>query len=176
MAFTAIFSNICTAHAQKRLFMFFWCKFRQRRLIPRPRFPVSVQNVGDLAMFSVDFCVLYAECPPYYYFRFVSPTGLKSIPHASTLTSIIPTKFKVDMTTRCRVIAFLSVDTSRDLVTLTFDFLTLNSCRAWRVTWPTLPQLHFWNPRSRFAYSLYNFCWAMTMICPLQANLLQIFC
>ena len=24
MAFTAIFSNICTAHAQKRLFMNFW--------------------------------------------------------------------------------------------------------------------------------------------------------
>ena len=26
VAFTAIFSNICTAHAQKRLFMNFWCK------------------------------------------------------------------------------------------------------------------------------------------------------
>jgi len=24
-------------------------------------------------------------------------------------------------------------------VTLTFDLLTLNSCRSWRVTWPTLP-------------------------------------
>ena len=31
------------------------------------------------------------------------------------------------------------VDTSRDFVTLTFDLLTLNSCHAWRVTWPTLP-------------------------------------
>ena len=27
----------------------------------------------------------------------------------------------------------------RDLVTLTFDLLTLNSCHTWRVTWPTLP-------------------------------------
>ena len=108
------------------------------------------------------------------------------------------------------------VDTSRDFVTLTFDLLTLNSCHAWRVTWPTLPpslktlrlffhelrvitvpidyhwkcvpghcacaesrdlrigdqkQLHFWNPRPRFAYSLYNFCWATTTISPLQANL-----
>jgi len=44
-----------------------------------------------------------------------------------------------DMSIRCRVIAFLSADTARDLVTLTFDLLTLNSCPAWRVTWPTLP-------------------------------------
>jgi len=34
-AFTAIFSNICTAHAQKRLFMNFRCKFRHRRSIRR---------------------------------------------------------------------------------------------------------------------------------------------
>ena len=43
-AFTAIFSNIFTAHAQKRLFMNFRCKFRHRRSIRRPRFPVRVQN------------------------------------------------------------------------------------------------------------------------------------
>jgi len=43
------------------------------------------------------------------------------------------------MCIHCRVIAFLSADASRDLVTLTFDLLTLNSCSAWRVTWPTLP-------------------------------------
>jgi len=87
--------------------------------------------------------------------------------------------------------------------------LILNSWRAWRVTWPTLPpilntlclsvldlwvitfplgyhweferghcacaksrdpwvwgqkQLHFWNPRPRFAYSLYNFYWVTTTI------------
>ena len=107
--------------------------------IPRPRFPVRVQNFGDLATFSVDFCILCAECLPYFYFRFIWPTDLESIPHASTPTSITPTKFEVDMTTHCRVIAFLSADTSRDLVTLTFDLLTLNSCHAWRITWPTLP-------------------------------------
>ena len=90
-----------------------------------------------------------------------------------------------------------------------FDFLTLNSWRAWRVPWPTLPpslntlclsvldlwvitfpfgyhwecvrghcacaesrdpwvggqkQLHFWNPRPRFACSLYNLFWATTTI------------
>jgi len=43
------------------------------------------------------------------------------------------------MSILCRVIAFWSPDTARDLVTLTFDFLTLNSCHTWRVTWPTLP-------------------------------------
>ena len=74
----------------------------------------------------------------------------------------------------------LSADTSRDLVTLTFDLLTFNSCHTWRVTWSTLPpslktlrlfahelrvpwvgaqkQLRFWNPRLWFAYSLCNFC------------------
>ena len=74
--------------------------------------------------------------------RHISTSGLfdlESIPHASTPTSIIPTKFEVNMCIHCRVIAFLSADTSRDLVTLTFALLTLCSCHAWRVTWPTLP-------------------------------------
>ena len=66
--FTAIFSKFCTAHAQKRLLMKFRCKFRHRRSIRRPRFPVRVQNFGDLATFSVDFCILYSECPLYFYF------------------------------------------------------------------------------------------------------------
>jgi len=92
-------------------------------------------------MFSVDFCILYARSPPYFYFRFVWPTDLESTPHASTHTSIILTNFEVDMTIHCRVIAFLSAHTLRDLVTLTLDLLTLNSCRTWRVTWPTLPQV-----------------------------------
>jgi len=48
-AFTAIFSNICIAQAQKRLFMNCRCKFRHRRSIRRPRFLVRVQNFGDLA-------------------------------------------------------------------------------------------------------------------------------
>jgi len=139
VSFTAIFSNICTAHAQKRLFMHLRCIFRHRRSIRRPRFPIGVQNFGDLATFSVDFCISYAECPPHFYFRFVWPSDLESISHALTPTSIIPTKFKVVMTIHWQVIAFLSADTSRDLVTLAFDLLTLNSCSVWRVTWPTLP-------------------------------------
>jgi len=182
--------------------MNFRYKFRHHRSVPRPRFTIRAQNFGDLVTFSVDYCILYSECPPYFYFRFVWPTDLESIPHASTPTLIIPTKFEVDTTIHCRVTAFLSADTSRDLVTLTFGLLTLNSCHTWRVTWPNLPptlktlrvfihqlqvitfpigyhwkcvrghcacaesrdpwvgsvkRLHFWNPRPRFAYSLYNF-------------------
>jgi len=139
VAFATIVSNICSAHAQKRLFMNFRCKFRHHRSIPRPRFSIRVQNFGDLATFSVDYCILYSECPPYFYFRFVWPTDLERIPQASTPTLIIPTKFEVDMCIHCRVKAFLSADTSRDLVTLIFDLLILFSCSAWRVKWPTLP-------------------------------------
>ena len=51
VAFAAIVSNICTAHAQKRLFMHFRCNFRHRRSTRRPRFPIRVQNFGDLATF-----------------------------------------------------------------------------------------------------------------------------
>ena len=68
--------------------------------------------------------------------RHISTSGLFDL---STATLIIPTKFEVDMCIHCRVIAFLSAETSRELVSLTFDLLTLNSCSAWRVTWPTLP-------------------------------------
>jgi len=58
IAFAAIFSNICTAHAQKRLFMHFRCKVRKRRSIRRPWVPIWVQNFGDLATFYVDFCIV----------------------------------------------------------------------------------------------------------------------
>jgi len=105
-AFTAIFSNICTAHTQKRLFMNFRCKFRHRRSIPDPDFLIQCKISAILWRF-----------PSYIYSRFVWPTDLESIPHASIATSIIPTKFEVNMTIRCRVTAFLSTDTLRDLVT-----------------------------------------------------------
>ena len=42
------------------------------------------------------------------------------------------------MTIHCRVITFLSADTSRDLVILTSDYLILNSYHIRRVTWTTL--------------------------------------
>jgi len=106
VAFLATISNICTAPVHKRLFMHFRCKFRHCRSIRRPRFPIRVQNFGDL-----------------------------------TPTSIISTKFEVDLTIHCRVLAFLSADTSRDFVTLTFDLLIINSCCAWRVLLQSLKTL-----------------------------------
>jgi len=45
--------------AQKRLFMNFWCEFRHRRSIRRPRFPIGVQNLSQLATFSAVFFAFY---------------------------------------------------------------------------------------------------------------------
>jgi len=132
--------------------------------------------------------LIYGHFQPYFYFRFVWPTYLESIPHASTITLIIPTKFEVGMCINCRVIAFLSADTSHDL-----DLLTLNSscapslkplrvitfpigyhwkcvcghcaCAESRDPWVGgQKQLHFGNPRPQFAYSLCNFYWATKTI------------
>ena len=139
-AFTAIFSNICTAHAQKRLCMNFRCKFRHHHSIRRPRFPDRLQNFGDLATFSVDFCFLYSECPPYFYFRFVRPTDLESIPHAST--PHVDNSHQVwswydHPLPSYSVFVCWYVTWPGDMVT--FDLLTLNSCHTWRVTCPTMP-------------------------------------
>jgi len=140
--------------------MNFRCKIRHRRLIRRPRFPVRVQNVSDLATFSVDFRILYAECPLYFYIRFVWPTDLKSIPHASTPISIIATKFEDPMPIRSWV---MSYNVSRWLPLR----MRTRPLFMRRITWPVVggqKQLHIWNPRSRFGYSLYNFYWATTTI------------
>ena len=102
VAFTAIVSNICTAHAQKRLFMNFRCKFRHHLSIPRLRFLIRVQNFCDLATFSVDFWILYSGCPAFFYIRF----GPRKYTTRVDPTLIIPTKFEVDMCMHCRVIAF----------------------------------------------------------------------
>jgi len=120
-----------------------------------PDFLLRVQNFGDLVTFSVDFCILCAECPPNFYFRLVWPTDLESILHASTPTSIISTKFEVDMTLHCWVKTFLSADTSRDIVTLTFDLLTSNGWRTWRVTCPRdQPCYQVWRP---YAYPFLSY-------------------
>ena len=87
--------------------MNFWCKIGQHRSMSQPRFPYRVLNFGDLAKFSIDFCILYAESPPYFYFRFVWPTDLESIPHTSTPRATIFAKFEINMTIHCWVIAFL---------------------------------------------------------------------
>ena len=56
--------------------------------------------------------------------------------HDAHLAMIVSTKFEIDTTIRCLVIA---ADTLRDLVTLTFDLLTLVRGHTWRVTWSTPP-------------------------------------
>jgi len=173
----------CTAHAQKRLLINFRRKFRHRHSIPGP-----------------DFCT---ECKvsaiwwrfPSIFFHFICwMSAIFQLPVCLTYWS-----------RKYTTLVDPHVDNSHqvwscDLVTLTFDFLTLSSWRTWRVTRPTLPQslktlrlsvrelwvitfpvgyhwkcvrghwvcaesrdrwalgrkpLHFfWNPRSRFAYSL----------------------
>jgi len=55
--------------------------------------------------FPLIFFILYAECPPYFYFQFVWPTDLQSIPQASTPTSIISTKFEAPTPIRSRVMS-----------------------------------------------------------------------
>ena len=51
------------------------------------------------------------------------------------ISAIIPTKFEVDMTIHCRVIAFLSGDTSRDFVTDFWPFVLEELlCMAGHVT------------------------------------------
>ena len=118
-----------TAHAQKRLFMNFRDKFRPHRSIPRSRFLYRVRDFGDLATFSIDFCILFVRSSPYFYFRFVWPTDLESIPHASTLTSIIPTKFEAPTLIRFWVMS----DNVSPWLPLKMRMLPLRMCQ---ITWP----------------------------------------
>jgi len=107
-----------------------------------------------------DFQLIYSECPPYFYFRFVWPTDLESIPHASTPTSIIPTRFEAPTPIRSWV---MSDNVSHWLPLI----MRTRPLRMHQITWPVSrgsKQLHFWNPRFQFAYSLYNFYWAATTI------------
>jgi len=55
VTFAAIVSNICIAHAQKRLFMHFRCKFRHRRSIRRPRFPLECKISAIWRRFTLIF-------------------------------------------------------------------------------------------------------------------------
>ena len=73
-----------------------------------PRFPHTLRNFrrfkGDFHKF---LHYVFWKSAPYFYSRFAWPTDVVNIPHASTLTSIISAKFEVDMTSHCRVTAFL---------------------------------------------------------------------
>jgi len=146
------FQQLLYAHAQKRLFMNFRYKCRHSRSIRRTRFPVREQNFGDLATFSVDFCILYAECPPYFLLPVCLYYWPKSIPHASTPTSIIPTKFEAPTPIRSWVMS----DNVSHWLPLKMRTRPL---RMRRITWPVSrgsKKLHFWNsdPICLFAIQL----------------------
>jgi len=174
----------------------------QQHLSPISCYSAKFRRFGDVFRWLLHFkfwmsaIFLLPVCLTYWPRKYITRVN------SHRPTSIIPTKFEVDMTIHCRVIFFASADTSRDFVTLTFDLLTLNNCCVWRVTCPTLlpslktlclsvldlwvitfpvgyhwecvrghcacaesrdpcagghKQLHFWNPRTWFAYSLCTF-------------------
>ena len=79
------------------------------------------------------WCTLFLTADRPLKFQFLKIQDLECIPHASTPTSIIPTKFEVDITIHCRVMAFLSAHTSRDLDLWPFDLEQL-TCMAGHVT------------------------------------------
>jgi len=79
--------------------------------------------------FPLIFCISYAECPPYFYFRFVWPTDLESVPHASTRTSIIPTRFEAHMPIRSWVMS----DNVSHWLPLKMRTRPLRMCQ---ITWP----------------------------------------
>jgi len=56
------------------------------------------------------------------------------------LAVTVSTKFEVDTTDPLPRYSVIAADTLRDLVTLTFDFLTLVRGQTWRVTWSTPPR------------------------------------
>jgi len=57
IAFAAIVSNICTAHAQKRLFCTSGVNLDTAVRFADPDFLFECKNFGDLATFYVDFCI-----------------------------------------------------------------------------------------------------------------------
>ena len=110
LAFRAIFSHIFTAHAQERPLMNFRLNFWHHHSIPWSRFPYRARYFGDTRTISDDFCIGYVECPqcpPYFYFRSSWPTDLESVSHDDHLAVTVSTKFEVDTTIRCLVIALL---------------------------------------------------------------------
>ena len=74
VALATILSNIFTAHAQKRLFVNFPCKFQHHRSTFGPPFRIRMRNVGNLGTSSIEYifgipariCILPMECsnPP----------------------------------------------------------------------------------------------------------------
>jgi len=64
-------------------------------------FPLAIW--GRFQFFSIG----KGKCPLYFYFRFIWPTDLASVPRVEPSTLIISTKFEVDTTIHRRVTALL---------------------------------------------------------------------
>ena len=87
--------------------MNFRLTFWHHHSIPWFRFPYRERYFSDTRTFSDEFCIGYAECPPYFYFRSSWPTDLESVSRDAHLVVTVSTKFEVDTTIRCLVIASL---------------------------------------------------------------------
>jgi len=68
----------------------------------------------------------------------------------------------------------LSADTSRDFVTFTFDFLTLNSCCAWRVTSNLATKFEDLMPIRSWVMSYNVFRWLPLKMCTLLLRMRRI--
>ena len=178
--------------------MNFRCKLRHLRSIRRPRFPIRVQNFGDLATFSVDFCRMSAifllpVCLTYWLRKYTTrvdthvdnshqvwswyehslpsysvfvcwyvtwlcdldlwPFDLEQLKYMAAHVTNLATKFEDPRPIRSWVTSY----NASPWLPLKMRTRPL---RMRRITWPVSrgsKQLHFWNPRPRFAYSLCNF-------------------
>jgi len=97
-------------------------------------FTAHARNGHISASFLRTFSADFSKSPPYFYFRFIWPTDLESVPRVESPSLIISTKFEVDTNYRSPSYSVVGADTLRDLVTLTFDLLTLDSEETWLVT------------------------------------------
>jgi len=133
------FSRICghcqqqfNGHAQKRLFRNAGISFGDLATFPliflhftcwmsfdSPTPIYKVRNFGDLETFSIDFCITSIYTSGLFY-----------------LLRQVWSWYGHPLPSYC----VLAADMLRDLVTLTFDLLTLTSSHTWRVTWSTLPK------------------------------------
>jgi len=187
VAFAAIFSNFCTAHVQKRLYINFRCKFRQRRSIRRPRFPIKrkkIQRFGDVFRWFLHFiCWMFAifllpVCLTYWPTMYTTRVD----PHVDNShqawkwshVTLWPWLWPFDL----EQVSFMAghvtnlANKCEDLTPISFWVMSYNvspwlllkmrtrPLRMRRITWLVSrgqKQLHFWNARPRFAYSLCNF-------------------
>jgi len=70
--------------------MNFQLKFWHHHSIPWSRFPYRARYFCDTRTFFGDFCIGYAECPPYFYFRSSWPTDVESVSRDAQGEGVVP--------------------------------------------------------------------------------------